>query len=89
MWTQVLILHFLRTSKLPFVQSRPSAPVVLITVLGTAAFTALTFTPAAALVGLTQLPMGYFAFLFVVIVLYMVLTTVAKYRYQNTHHELI
>lgn len=89
MWTQVLILHFLRTSKLPFVQSRPSAPVVLITVLGTAAFTALTFTPAAALVGLTQLPMGYFAFLFVVIVLYMVLTTVAKYRYQNTYHELI
>lgn len=27
MWTQVLILHFLRTGKIPFVQSSPSVPV--------------------------------------------------------------
>ena len=35
MWTQVLILHLLRTPKAPLLQSRPSAPVMGVTLLGT------------------------------------------------------
>ena len=89
MWTQVLILHFLRTRKLPFVQSKPSAPVVLITLAGIVAFTALTFTKAAALFGLTEMPPWYFAFLLAVVLLYMLLTTVIKGFYQQRYRELI
>lgn len=89
MWTQVLILHFLRTRRIPFVQSRPSAPVVCITLAGIVAFTALTFTKGAALFGLTKLPHWYFVFLLVVVLLYMLLTTVVKTFYQKKHHELI
>lgn len=89
MWTQVLILHFLRTRKLPFVQSKPSAPVVLITLAGIVAFTALTFTKAAALFGLTEMPPWYFAFLLAVVLLYMLLTTVIKGFYQKRYRELI
>ena len=81
MWTQVLILHFLRTRRIPFVQSRPSAPVICITLTGIVAFTAITFTGGALLFGLTKLPFGYFV--------YMLLTTVAKYFYQKKYHELI
>ena len=89
MWTQVLILHFLRTRKIPFVQSRPSAPVMCITLGGIAAFTGITFTGAAALFGLTELPRWYFGFLLLVALLYMLLTTVVKAFYQKKYRELI
>lgn len=89
MWTQVLILHFLRTRRIPFVQSRPSAPVICITLAGIVAFTAITFTKGAALFGLTKLPLWYFVFLLIVALLYMLLTTVVKTFYQKKYHELI
>ena len=89
MWTQVLILHFLRTRRIPFVQSRPSAPVICITLAGIVAFTAITFTEGASLFGLTKLPLWYFVFLLIVALLYMLLTTVVKTFYQKKYHELI
>lgn len=89
MWTQVLILHFLRTRKLPFVQSKPSAPVIFITLAGIVAFTALTFTKAATLFGLTVLPPWYFVFLLAVALMYMLLTTLIKGLYQKRYRELI
>ncbi|ANU46664.1 magnesium-translocating P-type ATPase [Enterocloster clostridioformis] len=89
MWTQVLILHFLRTHKVPFVQSRPSASVICITLAGVFAFTAITLTSGASLFGLTKLPFWYFVFLLIVALVYMLLTTVAKYFYQKKYHELI
>ncbi len=89
MWTQVLILHFLRTRRIPFVQSRPSAPVICITLAGIVAFTAITFTKGASLFGLTKLPLWYFVFLLIIALLYMLLTTVVKTFYQKKYHELI
>ena len=89
MWTQVLILHFLRTRKLPFLQSRPSAPVMCTTLAGIALFTGITFTRTAALFGLTELPHWYFGFLLIVVLLYMLLTTVVKAFYQKKYRELI
>ena len=89
MWTQVLILHFLRTRKIPFLQSRPSAPVICITLAGIIAFTGITFTKGAALFGLTRLPIWYFAFLLIIVLLYMLLTTGVKALYQKKYHALI
>ena len=89
MWTQVLILHFLRTRKIPFVQSSPSIPVICTTFAGIITFTALTFTKSADMIGLTRLPGRYFLFLFIVVLLYMLLTTAVKTVYQKKYHELI
>ena len=89
MWTQVLILHFLRTRKIPFLQSRPSFPVMCTTLTGIALFTGITFTKAASLFGLTELPHWYFGFLLIVALLYMLLTTVVKAFYQKKYRELI
>lgn len=89
MWTQVLILHFLRTPRIPFLQSRPSLPFIIITLFGVIVFTALTFTGGAALVGLTRLPTVYFAFLGAIVLSYMAFTTIAKSCYQRIFHELI
>ncbi|WP_354004184.1 magnesium-translocating P-type ATPase [Allofournierella massiliensis] len=89
MWTQVLILHLLRTAKAPFLQSRPSRPVMLVTGLGIVLFTGLTFTPLGRLIGLTALPPVYFAFLAVMVALYLLLVSLAKGLYRKKYRELI
>ena len=89
MWTQVLILHLLRTPKAPLFQSRPSCPVMLVTLLGTLLFTLLTCTSAGHLIGLTALPLPYFAFLAVSVLLYLLLVTLAKHWYIKKYHGLL
>ncbi len=89
MWTQVLILHLLRTKKVPLFQSRPSRPVMLVTMLGILLFTVLTFTPIGHLIGLASLPLTYFGFLIVIVLLYLLLVTMAKTWYIKRHHELL
>lgn len=89
MWTQVLILHLLRTKKVPLFQSKPSCPVMMITLLGVLLFTIMTFTPVGYLIGLTALPNTYFGFLAVIVLLYLLLVTLAKSWYIKKHHELI
>lgn len=89
MWTQVLILHLLRTPRIPLLQSRPSRPVMLVALLGTLFFTVLTFTPAGSPLGLTPLPPVYFGFLALVVSLYLLLVTLAKGRYIRRCRELL
>ena len=89
MWTQVLILHFLRTRKIPFVQSQSSMPVITVTILGVILFTSITFTKTATFFNLTKLPIWYFVFLLIIVLLYMLLTTIIKMFYQKKYHELI
>ena len=89
MWTQVLILHLLRTPKVPLLQSRPSRQVMLVTLLGTLFFTVLTFTPAGIPLGLTPLPPAYFGFLAIVVSLYLLWITLAKGWYIRRYRELL
>ena len=89
MWSQVLILQMLRTAKIPFIQSRPSRSVTMITLLGVIGFSCITVLPLGNILGLTALPAGYFAFLFVVVLGYLFLTNRIKRRYVKQYHELI
>lgn len=88
MWTQVLILHLLRTKKIPFVGSKPAPSVVAVTLFGVVLFTLFTFTPLGALFGLTILPFKYFVFLLCVIVGYMALVSIVKIFFVKKYHEL-
>lgn len=87
MWTQVLILHLLRTRKVPLLQSKPSFPVMLVTILGVLLFTALSFTPVGEVIGLTALPISYFAFLLATVVLYLLSVSLLKGWYFKKNHE--
>ncbi len=89
MWTQILILHLLRTQSIPLLRSRPSRPVMLVTVLGTVLFTIITFTPIGELIGLTALPYVYFIFLAVTVFFYLLWVTLAKRWYIWRCHELL
>lgn len=88
MWTQVLILHLLRTRRIPMLQSRPSGPVMFVTTVGILFFTVLTFTPLGKIIGMMAMPVSYFGFLVGVVILYLFVVTVAKGIYVRKYKEL-
>ena len=71
MWTQTLVIHVVRTGKIPFLQSRASAPVLASTLLSVGVLTALPFLPFGRSFGLAALPAGYFGWLALVTAGYM------------------
>ena len=89
MWSQTLVIHMIRTPKLPFIQSRASAPVTLLTMTGIAVLTVIPFTPFGAALGLVALPASYFAYLIPCILLYMMLATSLKKAYVRYYGELL
>jgi Mg2+-importing ATPase len=76
--TQTLIVHVIRTRKIPFIQSRASWQLTMTTVavMGFAAW--LPYSPMAKALGLVALPPLYWPILFATMLAYVVLTQVAK-----------
>ena len=89
MWTQTLVIHMLRTEQLPFIRSRASAPVAVLTLLGITVVTALPFTPLAPALGLTALPASFFPWLAGLAAGYMALATFVKARYVRRYGSLL
>ncbi|WP_328968060.1 magnesium-translocating P-type ATPase [Streptomyces sp. NBC_00239] len=79
--SQTLIVHMIRTRKIPFVQSRASWPVMVTTVLAVLAGLWLPFSPLAASLGFVPLPAGYFPWLVAVLLAYCTLTQLVKTAY--------
>ncbi|WP_395548191.1 MULTISPECIES: magnesium-translocating P-type ATPase [unclassified Lacrimispora] len=89
MWSQTLVIHMIRTPKIPFIQSHASLSVTLLTFTGIAALTIIPFTKLGATIGLAALPPVYFAWLALTIFLYMVLATVFKKIFIRRYGELL
>ncbi|MEG1560678.1 MAG: magnesium-translocating P-type ATPase [Clostridia bacterium] len=89
MWSQSLVIHMIRTPKIPFIKSHASAPVLFATLSGAVLLTAIPFTPLGAAIGLAPLPGIYFAFLAATILCYMALATVLKRLYIRRYGELL
>lgn len=89
MWSQTLVIHMIRTPKLPFIQSHASLPVTLLTMTGIAVLTIIPFTPLGAALGFIPLPMSYFAYLIPCILLYMLLATSLKKAYVHHYGKLL
>lgn len=76
--TQTLIIHIIRTNKIPFLQSRPSWPLMVMSGVIMATGVALPFTPLGTYLGFTPLPLLYWPLLLLTLVGYVVLTQVVK-----------
>jgi len=81
--SQTLIVHMIRTRKIPFFQSRASLPVMITTfaIMGIGIF--LPFTPFGASIGLAPLPWNYFPWLIVTLLSYSILTQLIKLWYMR------
>lgn len=89
MWTQTLVIHMIRSPKLPFIRSRASVSLTLITFSAIAAVTVIPFTPFGSALGLAALPPVYFAWLALTVACYMLLATVVKNLYVRKYKELL
>jgi P-type Mg2+ transporter len=76
--TQTLIIHVIRTNKIPFFQSRASLPLTLTTFSIIAFGVWLPYSPLSSALGLTQLPNMYWPILLLTLLSYMALTQVVK-----------
>ena len=87
MWSQTMVIHMLRSPKLPFIQSRPAFSVVVTTLAAAFFVTSLPYSPLASILKLSQLNGLYFVLLFAIIVFYMLSVTVVKRIYIKKYKE--
>lgn len=79
--SQTLVVHMLRTQKIPFFQSTAALPVMLTTLAVMALGIYIPFSPLGAYIGLTPLPWEYFPWLVATLLSYCLLTQTMKRLY--------
>lgn len=79
--SQTLIVHMIRTKKIPFIQSRASWPVMSMTLAIMAVGIIIPFTKFGSYIGLTPLPLSYYPWLAATLIAYCVLTQLIKEWY--------
>ena len=76
--TQTLIVHIIRTQRIPFIQSSASKTMLFTTITVMAVGCYLPFSPVAHFLGLTPLPPVFFLWMVAFLLLYSVLTHTVK-----------
>lgn len=76
--TQTLVIHIIRTGKIPFIESRPSRFLILMSVLIVSIGIAIPFSPLAKPFGFVKPPPMYFVVLFLMVSTYLLLVQVVK-----------
>lgn len=76
--SQTLIVHIIRTKKIPFIQSWAAAPVVALTSLIMLIGVSIPFTPIAGYLKMQPLPLSYFPYLLGILTGYCILTQLVK-----------
>ena len=78
LFTQTLIIHVIRTNKIPFIESRASRPLIVSSLIIVAVGAWLTVSPLADTLGFVQLPSKYWLLLAIMLVCYVILTQIVK-----------
>jgi Mg2+-importing ATPase len=76
--TQTLIVHIIRTRRIPFLESRASLPMTLVTVIVMAIGVWMPYSPLASSFGLVPLPLSYWGWVAAFLITYSVLTHTVK-----------
>ncbi|XP_073225520.1 uncharacterized protein [Cicer arietinum] len=82
---QTLIVHLMRTEKIPFIQDIASWPVTFSTIVISGIGIAIPFTPIGKVMGFTLLPLSYFGFLVVIFLGYFTIGQVVKKLYISVY----
>lgn len=81
--SQTLIVHMIRTRKIPFIQSRATWPVMGLTFFIMAVGIVIPFSRFGTSIGLMPLPLSYFPWLIGILLSYCALTQVVKVWYMK------
>ncbi|AGR61629.1 Mg(2+) transport ATPase P-type [Salmonella bongori N268-08] len=83
--SQTLVVHMIRTRRLPFIQSRAAWPLMAMTLLVMVVGISLPFSPLASYLQLQALPLSYFPWLIAILAGYMTLTQLVKGFYSRRY----
>lgn len=89
MWTQTLVVHLIRTEKVPFVGSRASLPLCALGATGIAVACALPATPLGAALDFRALPATFWPILATMVTGYAALVMLAKHLYVRRNGSLL
>lgn len=89
LWSQTLVIHMIRTPEIPFVKSRASWQLTLLTSLGIFIGTIIPYTTFGIALEMVAMPAIYFGCLALIIILYMALVTLLKKKFINRYGELL
>lgn len=89
LWSQTLVIHMIRTSETPFIKSRASWQLTSLTTLGVVIGTVIPYTAFGSSLEMVAMPLIYFVFLIIIIILYMFLVTIFKKKFINRYGELL
>lgn len=81
LFTQTLIIHVIRTNKIPFIQSTASLPLILTSLIVVAIGAWLPSSSLAEALGFVPLPALYWLFLVAMLLCYVMLTQIVKTWY--------
>lgn len=84
--SQTLIIHMIRTRKIPFIQSWATTPVVALTSLIIAIGIFIPFSPFASALKMQPLPLAYFPLLIGILTAYCLLTQFVKNWFIRKYH---
>ena len=79
--SQTLIVHIIRTAKIPFLQSTAAWPLIFTTVLIMAVGIVIPFSPFAPALGLVALPSAFFPWLMAMLLVYVALGQIVKHAF--------
>ncbi len=83
--SQTLIVHMIRTRRIPFIQSRAAWPLMVMTLVVMVVGIGLPFSPLASYLQLQALPLSYFPWLIAILAGYMTLTQCVKGFYSRRY----
>ena len=89
MWTQTLVVHLIRTEKVPFVGSRASLPLCALGAAGIAVACVLPVTPLGAALDFCALPATFWPVLATMVAGYAALVMLAKHLYVRRNGSLL
>jgi Mg2+-importing ATPase len=78
LFTQTLIIHVIRTKKIPFIQSRASKSLIFASLAIVAVGGYLPYSPLAVFLGFVPLPWSYWLWLLAMLIIYVTLTQIVK-----------
>ena len=88
LFTQTLIIHVIRTNKIPFIESRASKSLILTSLIIVTIGAWLTISPLAGTLGFTPLPLLYWPLLAGMLIAYVILTQVVKVWFVRRFSEV-
>ena len=89
LWSQTLVIHMIRTKENSFAKSRASWQLTSLTTLAIIVGTVIPYTALGNTLKMVAMPLMYFVYLGIIIILYMLLVGILKKKFINRYGELL